>query len=144
MNVSPQWPLNIYATYFLHEAVRLPKQVGTDQTTESVIMIYTICNEQGRGSRVETSEEHDQVHPIPDEIATSRILNVNNIAAVHYKPTKNWDSEMTRHWVVQTDDSKHLSEDWRTEVQLSKKYAQYQDEFLSMLFDFWPMWDGHF
>lgn len=112
------------------------------RNTKPSTAIHTIVNEPHTGSRWGTIEEHDQIHPIPEENATGRIQFADEVAAVH-KPKGYQESQMTRHQVVRNGDLKFLSEDWRTEEEVSEKSAQYREEFLSMLCELQSMWYDH-
>lgn len=88
-------------------------------------------------------EEDNQINPISDQNTTSGFSIAEDVAVVHYKPAEDRESQMTRHHVIQSDDSKRLSEDFGTVVQKSEKYAQCREEFLSMSSNFQSIWDGH-
>lgn len=69
-------------------------------------------------------------------IATGAALLENNPetrGAVHYKPTVNRDTQMARQKYVEAKDDYNLKLHWKCKVQLSGEYAEYQDQFVSML-----------
>lgn len=55
----------------------------TTQTTKPPTVIHAICTKSQRGSWLGTPEEHSQVHPIPEENATSGISIADEVVAVH-------------------------------------------------------------
>lgn len=48
---------------------------------------------------------------------------------------------MTRLRFIQSDDSKHLSVDFCTQVQVSDKYAPYREDIMALLFEFQLKWN---
>lgn len=143
MDLLPERSFYTYVCNFIREAVRLPKHTVIAHTTKSPTAIHDICKKNPRGYPLGTPEEHERVHQIPDEVATRGTAIQSDKAAVHCKPTENLEPHMSRHQVVRNYDSKRLSEDWCMEVQVSEKYTQYQERFISMLFNFQLLLDGH-
>lgn len=74
-------------------------------------------------------------HPFLVDDDTSGILIADDVAAVHYKPTKNRKSQLLPHHVAQKDESKRILEDWRTELRVTEKHPHYGEGFLSMSSD---------
>lgn len=114
----PQRPFYDYVCYFSRKAVRVLKHIVISQYTEPPTVIHANCDEPQRRSRLETPEEQNHVHLIPEKHNSSRTTIADEIAALQYKPTKNWESRMTRVQVVDNDDSQPPADDWRMKVQV--------------------------
>lgn len=119
--VSPHRLFYTYLNNFSWKAVRLPKNMPTSQTADTSSVIHAVHIKPWRGFWLGISEEDNQVYPIPGEDVTSGVSIAVNVSAVHYKSTKNKESQMTRYHVVESNDSKRLSEDSRMEVHESDK-----------------------
>lgn len=50
---------------------------------------------------------------------------------------------MANHEQVTLEDERSLTEGWRGEVIIPKKYNAHRDKFLQLLFVFEVMWDGY-
>ena len=60
-----------------------------------------------------------------------------------YRRDENRDERMARHFEVKETDGKNEKTDWRTLINFNDEYAEYRDEFISMLEKYESMWDGH-
>lgn len=128
---------NTYLTFtkatFHANAVRWPRHLVIAETAELLTVIQAIYTRPWRGSWFKTHEQYVQVHPISEENNTFVISIAEEVAAVYYKLAENQESQITKHAVAQSDDSKRLSLDWFMKVQVSGEYAEYRKEFLLKL-----------
>lgn len=136
MVVPADRSITVYVSNFFRIAVRLSKPTAIFLTTQPPPVIHAINTEPRRRIRSGVPEKDSQTHPIPEKDTTSGIPIADNFFAVHYKPPKNREPQMTRNRVVKIDDSNGVLEEWHTEVHVSEKYTQYREEFLSLLFEF--------
>lgn len=81
-------------------------------------VIHVICSKPRRGFQLGNLEERNEVLRISEENATSEISIADDVPAVHYKSKRNRKQQLTRHHVVENDDSKGLSKDWCTDVHI--------------------------
>lgn len=135
--------LHIYVRIVSPSAAHLHKHMVISHTAETPMVIRSNYCEPQKGSRSRTPEKDNRVHLFLKENLISRTSIADDLGTVYYKHSENQESKMTRHHVVQIDESKRLSDNWRTKMQVWEKYAKYHKEFFSMLFDLHFMWDGH-
>lgn len=82
MKVLPQRPFYIHMSNFSHNAVRLPKHMAIAQATEPPTVVHAIYAKHRRCSRLGTTEEGKQAHPISTEDDTNGLHNADDISAV--------------------------------------------------------------
>lgn len=89
-----------------------------------------------------------EVKSIVSEVGTSKEVKnqdpgPHDGAAVHCKPRKWRETQVSLHTGVQQDDPHQEAHDWRYRVQLSDRYAVYNEDIIGKLTKFLGMWDGH-
>lgn len=62
---------------------------------------------------------------------------------MHYKPSVDKDTQMSRHKAVELHEDEKLKVDRREEIQLLDEYTWYGKQGLEMLTKFQSTWDGH-
>lgn len=90
-------------------------------TAEPPTEIKAIYTEHPRGSRLEISEEENQIYPISEKNAMIKISMSDDVAAVQYEPPVNRELQMMRPQVIRKDYPKCLSEDWRRSADIRKR-----------------------
>lgn len=71
------------------------------------------------------------------------ICSTSTTAAIHFKPTKNREAQMTQLKFVESKDSQLLAQDWQNKRNISEAYSEYCNTFIDMLPRFFSMWDRH-
>lgn len=66
----------------------------------------------------------------------------STVNTVHYKPTKEWEVQLTRHKIGEVKDSQCPAEDWLRKVNAFGAYSEYYNKFINMLSQFFYIWDG--
>lgn len=74
--------------------------------------------------------------------ATFLESELDTAAAVHYKPSVDRNTQMSRHKAVEQHDDEKVKHDWKEKVQLSDIYAGYSKQLPDMLTKIQSMWDG--
>lgn len=100
---------------FLFKAVRLRKYRDITLATEPPTVIHAIHSESRKGSRSQGGE----AAPSGSRRGRNQLNSTRERCfPVHYKPTKNQESQMTRYHIVENDDLKLLMKHSRTKVQV--------------------------
>lgn len=88
----------------------------------------------------------DSPHPSQDrETATEAPLLWNGllISSVHYRPTKDRNTQIGQHEAVQFKNLQRLTNEYQSEASISESYSKYLEKFLQILTQLSSMWNGH-
>lgn len=83
------------------------------------------------------------IHDDADKIGIKLEGTDSTVAVVHRKQVETGETQMKRRGEIQSSESMHKSSYWQQQVNFSKNYFWYRQDFLQMMDPFAKMWHGH-